>query len=94
MGAFYGYSLSKAALAALEGIPKKQRAQIVAKLKRLLKEPVPPGAKRIIGMMDGENPIYRLRSGDYRALYSIRPGPEIIVLDIGDRKNIYKGMKK
>ena len=40
--------------------------------------------------MDGTHHVYRIRSGHYRILYSIRDGSNIIVLDIGHRRDIYR----
>jgi mRNA-degrading endonuclease RelE of RelBE toxin-antitoxin system len=38
---------------------------------------------------DGEYPVYRVRQGDYRILYSVRP-IIIVILDIGHRKDVYR----
>jgi mRNA-degrading endonuclease RelE of RelBE toxin-antitoxin system len=39
--------------------------------------------------MDGDCPVYRVRQGDYRILYSVRP-IIIVILDIGHRKDVYR----
>lgn len=93
MTAFRGIAYTETALKALEGIPKKFRRQIVRKTKRLVENPTPKGSIRVIGASNGDNPVFRIRSGDYRALYSVRPGPQIVVLDIGHRKDIYRSLK-
>lgn len=91
MSALYGIAYSEAALKALEGIPKRFRAQIVKKVKRLADDPMPPACRKVIGALDGDDQIYRIRSGDYRALYVVREDPsQVVVLDIGHRKDIYK----
>jgi mRNA-degrading endonuclease RelE of RelBE toxin-antitoxin system len=51
--------------------------------------PTPPGSKKLQGVMDGENPVYRARQGDYRILYSVR-GVIIVILDIDHRKDVYR----
>jgi mRNA-degrading endonuclease RelE of RelBE toxin-antitoxin system len=53
------------------------------------RNPTPPGCKRLIGVMDGDCPVYRVRQGDYRILYSVRP-IIIVILDIGHRKDVYR----
>ena len=68
----------------------KFRKQIINKIHALTSNPNPIGAKIVHGVMDGTKNVYRIRSGDYRVLYSVRDGPLIAVLDIGDRKDIYR----
>ena len=92
MADFYGFAFTEAALSALEGIPKKFRAQIVRKAKRLVNDPRPKGSKKLEGVTDSDDAVLRIRSGDYRILYSIRPGPNIVILDIGDRKDVYRNL--
>ena len=87
-----GLAFTEAALSALEAIPKKFRAQIVRKTKRLVNDPRPKGSKKLEGATDGDNAVFRIRSGDYRILYSIRAGPTIVILDIGDRKDVYRNL--
>jgi mRNA interferase RelE/StbE len=46
----------------------------------------PTGSKQLSGFKD----LYRLRIGDYRAIYSVEEEiVTIIVLDVGHRKEIY-----
>jgi len=40
-------------------------------------------------MKDGEERVYRVRSGDYRILYCVR-GIIVVVLDIDNRKDVYR----
>ena len=91
MSALYGIAYSEAALKALEGIPRRFRAQIVKKVKRLADDPKPPGCRKVMGAVHGDDLVYRIRSGDYRALYSVRENPsQVVVLDIGHRKDVYR----
>ncbi len=86
----YGFAYTEAALRFLEAkVPRKIRRQIKMRIEKLAADPVPPGAKRLHGVMDGEYPIYRVRQGDYRILYSVRP-VIIVILDIGNRKDVYR----
>lgn len=86
----YGFTYDQAALEYLDTLPKKFRRQIKDKIQSLAGEPRPPGTKQLHEVTDGPNPVYRLRSGDYRILYSIRNETTIVVLDIGHRKDVYR----
>jgi mRNA interferase RelE/StbE len=87
--ALYGFAYSSQALAFLKGLPKKIRRQIIAKVQALARDPYPPTCKMLQGMRDGEESVYRVRSGDYRILYVVRK-VVVIILDIGHRKDIYR----
>ena len=90
MSALRGIAYTEAALKALEGIPKKFRRQIVKKANRLVQNPKPPGCGKVYGASDEEE-VYRIRSGDYRILYTVKENPStVVVLDIGHRKDAYK----
>jgi mRNA interferase RelE/StbE len=86
----YGFAYTETALRFLEAqVPHKIRGQIKQRIEKLAADPTPPGAKRLHGVLDGENPVYRVRQGDYRILYSVRP-VIIVILDIGNRKDVYR----
>ncbi len=90
MSALYGFAYTEAALVYLERLPsKKIRRQIKSKIELLSANPTPPTCTKLKGITDDWNPIYRMRSGDYRILYVIRK-PVIVILDIGDRKDVYR----
>ena len=89
MSKYCGFAYDSRALDYLRKIPMKLRKQIVAKITRLASDPHPPTAKLIQGMSDGEERVYRIRSGDYRILYVVR-GIIVCVLDIDHRKDVYK----
>ena len=90
-GALYGLAYTKDALASLKTIPAKHRRQITSKIEKLPGDPHPSSCKQLHGMTYGEEPVYRIRSGDYRVLYVMRDNPaQIIVLDIGNRKDVYR----
>ena len=90
MAALYGFAYSEGALEYLETIvPVKIRGQIKRRIEALAANPTPPGCKKLIGVADGEHSVYRVRQGDYRILYSVRP-IIIVVLDIGHRKDVYR----
>lgn len=74
----------------LRKIQKKHRRQLVEKIDRLAANPYPSGVKKIDGIMDGDDPVYRLRHGKYRVLYVVKDGITIVILDIDWRKDIYR----
>lgn len=92
MAKLFGFAISDAALSFLESLPPKLRRQVTQKAKALMTEPHPPGSKLLRNLRDNDGErIYRERSGDYRILYLVRESPdEVVVLDIGNRKDIYK----
>jgi mRNA interferase RelE/StbE len=90
-GALYGFAYSRDALAYLKTTPAKHRKQIVNKINGLAAQPHPANCKVVQGMTDGEDQVYRIRSGDYRVLYVVRENPaQIIILDIDHRKDVYR----
>jgi mRNA interferase RelE/StbE len=90
MGSFDGFAFTEAALKYLETkVPARIRGQIKRRIEALAANPTPAGCKRLIGITDGEHPVYRVRQGDYRILYSIRP-IIIVILDIDHRKDVYR----
>ncbi len=61
--------------------------RIVKKLEELKLNPVPHDAKRVQGYNE---PTFRIRIGDYRALYRINhEGKKIIVVKVDKRENVY-----
>jgi mRNA interferase RelE/StbE len=90
MTKLYGFAYSRDALAFLKTLPAKQRRQIVTKIEALASDPFPAGAHRLVqGMKDGEDRVFRIRSGDYRVLYTVRD-VSVVILDIGHRKDVYR----
>jgi mRNA interferase RelE/StbE len=88
--ALFGLAFGPAATAFLDGMPTgKLRAQVAKKCRSLIANPHPPGCKKLAGVTDGDEPVWRIRSGDYRILYVVRK-IEVIVLNIDDRKDVYR----
>ena len=92
MTGLFGFSYSGAALKFLKGsVPAKIRGQIKRKIETLAGDPYPQGCKKLTDVFYDGEPVYRLRSGDYRILYSVKGNPhQVIVLDIDNRKDVYK----
>ncbi len=61
--------------------------RLVKRMKSLQHDPRPQGVKKLAG----EVHLYRIREGDYRIIYTIQDDELIIlVLKIGDRKEVYR----
>lgn len=89
MAAYYGFAYSEPALRYLEAkCPQSHRGKIKRRIERVAAQPFPPDRQRIVDVLDGEFPVYRVWEGDYRIIYSVRP-IIIVVLDIGHRKEVY-----
>lgn len=87
--AAFGFSYHARALAFLATLDKKRRRQIANHIQKLAGNPNPPGCKKLHEEMDGQECVYRVRSGDFRILYVVR-NPNIVVLDIDNRKDVYR----
>lgn len=92
MGTLLGIAYTKAALAGLAEVePKKIRKQVKDRIDALAANPKPAGSTKMLGAIaDGLNEVYRVRQGNYRIIYRIEGETEIVVLDIGHRKDIYR----
>jgi len=90
----FGLAFGPHATAYLDRMPPgKIRAQIVKKARALILDPHPPGSAKLHNITSDTNePIYRVRSGDYRILYVVRTSPHglVLVIDIDDRKDVYR----
>lgn len=89
MPTLYGFAYHDKALAFLRSLDKKLRRQVVKKIQKLSANPTPKGFKPLKGIEDGGDKVYRVRSGDFRILYVFR-NPTILILDIDNRKDIYR----
>ncbi len=58
------------------------------KIDTLADDPMPSGSIKL----QGQNPVlYRIRSGDYRVVYSIKKDVLIVlVVEIGHRREVYR----
>lgn len=89
MPKYCGFAYDPRALDYLKTVPKKFRKQIVDKVYKLAADPYPVTAKMVQGMSDGDERVYRIRSGDYRILYVVR-GVIVVIIDINHRKDVYR----
>ena len=82
----YRLELETKALKEFRGLPKERQELIAGVFDDLQANPRPPGAKKLSGV-DG----YRVRSGDYRVLYTIEDSAKRVrVYRVGHRSDVYR----
>lgn len=90
----YKVEISKKALKELEKLPKDTIKKFKEKFQELAQDPYKvSGTKKLVNPkslgIDLEE-VYRVRVGDYRAIYSIENGVLIIyILKVAHRKEVY-----
>ena len=86
----FGLAFGPAAVDFLDALPPgKLRARIANKARSLIGNPHPPGCKKLVNVLHGTDPVWRIRSGDYRILYVCRVN-EVVIIDIDHRKDVYR----
>ena len=91
MATLFTIAYTEPALASLGGVPsRKLRRQIKTKIDGLACDSLPAGVVKVQGVTHGGNSVFRLRSGDYRVLFCLNGDRELLVLDIGHRKDVYR----
>lgn len=84
--ASYRLLIKPSAVKELTAIPERDRKRIASRIARLASDPRPSGVEKLSGQEK-----YRVRQGDYRVLYSIDDGGEVVVIvKIGHRREIYR----
>jgi mRNA interferase RelE/StbE len=84
--ASYKVLIKPSAVKELKRVPLKARRRLTAKIRALAEEPRPPGGEKLSGQER-----YRLRQGDYRAIYGIDDaGQTVIVVKVGHRGDVYR----
>lgn len=83
--ALYRVTIRPSADKALQRLPVATQRRILAKLDELAVNPRPADVKNLAG---GEN-LWRVRTGDYRAVYEIHDREVfVVVLAIGHRREV------
>jgi mRNA interferase RelE/StbE len=83
----YSIQLAPPAERQFRSFPQVVQKRLGKRLKSLEANPRPQGVKKLAG----EDDLYRVREGDYRIIYTIRDKALVVlVLKIGDRKEIYR----
>lgn len=86
----YKIILTKAVKRNFDKFDSRVRNQIWKKIKQLAINPRPPGTEKIKGTKSNED-YYRIRSGNYRIIYTIKDNELIVsVVNIGHRQDVYK----
>ncbi|MDD5673119.1 MAG: type II toxin-antitoxin system RelE/ParE family toxin [Chitinivibrionales bacterium] len=83
----YTVQFEKSALKALKKLPQNIIPAIWHEIESLKINPRPPGCKRLTAT----DHLYRIRSGDYRIVYTIRDKILLVlIVRIGNRKEVYR----
>jgi mRNA interferase RelE/StbE len=84
--AVYNIEVKKSAAKELDGLPARDCARVVAKIRGLASDPRPHGAEKLTA-----DEKYRLRQGNYRILYEIDDrARRVTIVKIADRKEAYR----
>ncbi len=69
---------------------REDQVRVLRAIQLLAAEPTPPGSRKIRGYDD----VFRIRVGTYRILYRVeRRRILIIILKIGQRREIYRSLR-
>ncbi len=84
--ASYRLQIKPSAVKDLEAITLKDRKRLVARIRRLAKDPRSHGCDKLSG-----HEKYRVRQGNYRILYSIDDAEgKIVIVKVGHRRDVYR----
>jgi len=85
--ASYRIEVSATAERQIRRLPHPDQIRVLRVIQALSADPRPPGCRKLSGYDD----VFRVRIGRYRVLYSIEDRRLIvIVLKVGDRKDVYR----
>jgi mRNA interferase RelE/StbE len=83
----YRIEVSATAERQIRKLPRADQLRVIRLIQALSTDPRPPGCRKLSGHGD----VFRVRTGRYRVLYSIEDRRlVIIVLKVGDRKDVYR----
>ena len=86
----YAVALKPAAEQTLAGLSRKDQRLVANRIDALAANPRPAGVEKLKGV-EG---LYRVRSGNYRILYTIEDAAlKVLVVTIGDRRDVYRFRK-
>ena len=82
----YKIELETCARREYRGLPVRIRERVADAIDDLQADPRPPGSKKLVGATG-----YRIRTGDYRILYSIDDSASMVrIYRIGHRREVYR----
>jgi len=83
----YDIEISQTAERQLKKLPRREQRRVLVAVVALGDEPLPRGSRKLTGYDD----VFRIRVGRYRVVYSVaKKKLIIIVLKIGQRKDVYR----
>jgi mRNA interferase RelE/StbE len=83
----YKVDLAPRARKQLADLDSAIQARVVRKLEELADNPRPPGCKKL----QGEDNLWRVRTGDYRIAYSIHDDVLLVVVArVAHRRDVYR----
>ncbi|RED98913.1 type II toxin-antitoxin system RelE family toxin [Marinoscillum furvescens] len=83
----YKITITRSASKELKKLPRKVNNQLIPLIKGLAIDPRPASSSKL----RGNNQYWRIRSGNYRIIYSIDDHVQIIdIIKIGHRKDVYR----
>ena len=84
----YTIEIARPARRQLQKLEPSMRKKVGKRIDRLADEPRPSG---VVKLTDAAPPIYRVREGQYRVLYTINDDNLIVlVIRIGHRSEVYR----
>ena len=87
----YAVDFAPAAERQIKAFDRSIQAQLLARIHKLASNPRPNGVEKL----EGEENLYRIRSGNYRILYTINDKQLLVlVVKIADRKDVYRRLPK
>jgi mRNA interferase RelE/StbE len=85
----YKIQFNKEHIKDLLKIPLKAQNQIRKEISELAFNPRPEGCKKLHG--PDKCPLYRIRCGDYRIVYTIKDKALLVlIIEVGHRREIYR----
>lgn len=83
----YSITFAAAARRQFDKLPRPAKRQLGAVIAQLSDNPRPPGVVKL----SGEDRLYRVRGGDYRAVYRIEDDRLLVlVVKVGHRREVYR----
>ena len=83
----YEITFASSAKRQFDKLPKPTQRRLGSIIAQLSENPRPQGVVKL----SGEESLYRVRGGDYRAVYEIRDNQLLIlVVKVGHRRDIYR----
>lgn len=83
----YSVTFTKASKRQFDKLPRPAQQRLGSAIAQLAHDPRPAGAIKL----SGEDGLYRVRGGDYRAIYQIQDERLLIlVVKVGHRREVYR----